>query len=209
MDTRVNTIILRGFLHSRPEFSHENHGREFYRFSLLVPRLSGAEDILPVIAARDVLEHTELDGGILEITGQIRSFNNRSDTGRRLVISVYAEKIALCDAEPENLVSLIGTICKEPVYRRTPLGREICDVMLAVNRSYHRSDYLPIILWGRSAKEATQFTVGTMLQVEGRLQSREYQKQLPDGVEKRTAYEISAMSTLVYSPREAEEVPAF
>lgn len=200
MDTRVNHIILRGYLHSRPEFSHENHGRQFYRFSLLVPRLSGAADILPVIAARDVMAQTELDGGILEISGQIRSFNNRSDAGRRLVISVYAESIRICDEEPENLVCLIGTICKTPVYRRTPLGREICDVMLAVNRSYHRSDYLPIILWGKTARLVSQLSVGTMVQLEGRLQSREYQKMLETGQERRVAYEISAMNAGIYEP---------
>ena len=203
MDTRVNHIILRGFLHSKPEFSHENHGRVFYRFSLLVPRLSGAEDILPVIAAKDVLEKTELDGSILEISGQVRSFNNRTDTGRKLVISVFAERITLCEDEPENLVTLIGTICKQPIYRRTPLGREICDVMLAVNRSYHRSDYLPIILWGKTAKETSLLSVGTMLQIEGRLQSREYQKQLDGRPERRTAYEISAMSAALYVPDES------
>ena len=202
MDTRVNHIILRGFLHEKPELSHENHGRAFYRFSLLVPRLSGAEDILPVIAAQDVMEKAELEGGILQIVGQIRSFNNRSDSGRRLVIYVYAESISLCDDEPENLVCLTGTICKVPIYRRTPLGREICDVMLAVNRAYHRSDYLPVILWGRTAKETSQLSVGTMLQVEGRLQSRDYQKQLENGSERRTAYEISAMSASLFDPNE-------
>jgi len=204
MDTRVNYIILRGFLHSKPAFSHENHGRQFYRFLLLVPRLSGTEDILPVIAARELMEKTDLNGGLIEITGQIRSFNNRSDTGRKLIISVFAESITFCDGEPENLVSLTGTICKTPIYRRTPLGREICDVMLAVNRSYHRSDYLPIILWGRTAQQVSQLSVGTMLQVEGRLQSREYQKQLETGPERRTAYEISAMGAGVYV---AEDLP--
>lgn len=202
MDTRVNHITLRGTLHTKPEFSHENHGRYFYRFSLLVPRLSGAEDILPVIAAREVMEKASLDGHVIEVTGQIRSFNNRSETGRRLVISVYAEQITLCDEEPENLVTLTGTICKAPIYRRTPLGREICDVMLAVNRSYHRSDYLPIILWGRTAKEVALLKVGTMLRVEGRLQSREYQKQLDTGPERRIAYEISAMNACEFDPSE-------
>ncbi len=202
MDTTVNVIMLRGTLGSRPEYSHENHGRRFYRFSLDVPRLSGAVDSLNVIAPQEVMERAELTGGVIQVIGQIRSFNSRSETGRRLIISVYAEDITLCDDEPENSVELTGTICKQPVYRRTPLGREICDIMLAVNRSYHRSDYLPVILWGRTAKEIAQQPVGTVLSITGRLQSREYQKVLDSGIEKRVAYEISAMSADIVIPED-------
>ena len=175
-----------------PEFSHENHSRKFYRFSLEVERLSGTTDILPVMAAEDVLEAMDLFcGGRIEVEGQLRSFNSRAASGRRLVISVYASALTTSDDAPENLVELTGTICKEPVFRRTPLGREICDVMLAVNRPYHRTDYLPCILWGRTAQEISQLPVGARIALSGRLQSRDYIKVLPEGNERRTAYEVS------------------
>lgn len=194
MEQTSNHIILRGVLAGGPVFSHENHGRQFSRFSLAVARLSGAVDVLPVVAPQALLEQTEItDGSLVEVTGQVRSFNSRSETGRRLVISVFAETLRLCDGEPVNDVALTGAVCKAPVYRRTPLGREICDVMLAVNRAYHRTDYLPCILWGKAAREAAALTVGARLQLTGRLQSREYTKVL-DGVgHRRVAYEISAM----------------
>lgn len=202
MDTTVNAILLRGTLHAKPEFSHENHGRRFYRFTMAVPRLSGTVDYLNVIAPQEVLERAVPDGSALQVIGQIRSFNNRSETGRRLIISVYAEDISFSDESPENTAELTGTICKPPVYRRTPLGREICDVMLAVNRSYHRSDYLPVILWGRAAKEAAALPVGTVLSITGRLQSREYQKVLASGTERRVAYEISAIAADLLIPED-------
>jgi len=193
MDTSINQIILRGFLDAKPVYSHENHGRMFYQFPIRVPRLSGAVDLLQVIAPWEVLEQTELDERVLEVTGQIRSFNRRTDAGRRLVISVYASRLDQTELPPENQAELTGTICKAPVFRRTPLGREICDIMLAVNRSYHRSDYIPVILWGRTAYEVSQMEVGDMLHLTGRLQSREYQKVLPEGTVRRVAYEVSAI----------------
>ena len=128
------------------------------------------------------------------MTGQIRSYNNREPEGRRLVISVLAETMTLCSSAHDNRAELLGTICRAPVYRRTPLGREICDVMLAVNRPYRRADYLPCILWGRTAQEAAELPVGTQLALTGRLQSREYIKMLGTTAERRTAYEISAIS---------------
>ena len=135
MEHTANRVQLCGALAELPRFSHENHDRRFYRFPLEVERLSGAVDVLPVIVSEEVLCEMDLSGGeMLAVTGQIRTFNNRAQTGRRLVISVYAESLASCDGEPENQVELTGTICKEPVYRQTPLGREICDLMLAVNR---------------------------------------------------------------------------
>lgn len=192
MEYTANHVILRGTLTGLPEFSHENHSRKFYRFSLEVERLSGTTDILPVMAAEDVLEAMDLFcGGRIEVEGQLRSFNSRAASGRRLVISVYASALTTSDDAPENLVELTGTICKEPVFRRTPLGREICDVMLAVNRPYHRTDYLPCILWGRTAQEISQLPVGARIALSGRLQSRDYIKVLPEGNERRTAYEVS------------------
>ena len=194
MEHTSNRIVLRGTLASLPAFSHENHGRRFYRFALEVPRLSGTADVLQVVAAEPLLEETELNGGsMVSVTGQIRSFNSRQESGRKLIISVYAEQLELCDGEPVNQAELTGTVCKPPIYRRTPLGREICDVMLAVNRPYRRTDYLPCILWGRSAREAAALGVGARLALTGRLQSREYLKVLDGVSERRTAYEVSAI----------------
>ncbi len=201
MEYTANRITLRGTLESLPQFSHENHGRRFYEFRLSVERLSGATDLLQVIVPEDVLEQLDLSGGeMIQVSGQLRSFNNRQGTGRRLVISVFAERVQSCSGEPDNRVELEGAICKEPVYRRTPLGREICDVMLAVNRQYRRADYLPCILWGRTARIAASLPVGTHLSVLGRLQSREYVKMLENGSEKRTAFEVSAISAEVLTP---------
>ena len=195
MEYTANRIELRGVLAELPQFSHENHGKRFYRFLLEVERLSGAVDVLPVIVPEPVLGAMDVSGGsMLEVTGQIRSFNSRSETGRRLVISVYAETLETCEGEPQNDAELTGVICKEPVYRRTPLGREICDIMLAVNRPYHRADYIPCIFWGRTASMAASCEVGDTLHLNGRLQSRNYIKMLEDGSENRTAYEVSVMT---------------
>lgn len=191
----VNHITLTGNLASAPAFSHSNHGRRFYSFYLEVARLSGAIDRLQILAPEELLFSVEArEGDALTIEGQIRSFNNRSPNGRRLIISVLAETMQVTDAPHDNRVSLQGIICKDPTYRRTPLGREICDVMLAVNRPYHRADYLPCIIWGRCAQEVASYPVGTPLYLTGRLQSRAYVK-VTDGVaEERTAYEISAIT---------------
>ncbi len=195
MDYTANKIMLRGELAQLPAFSHENHGRRFFAFPLRVERLSGTVDVLDVIVPESVLESVDLSGGhMVEVTGQLRSFNNRMGTGRKLIISVYCEQMRACDGEPDNQVQLEGAICKSPVFRRTPLGREICDVMLAVNRQYHRADYLPCIVWGRTARDVAGLPVGTRLSVTGRLQSREYIKMLETGGEKRTAFEVSAVT---------------
>ena len=201
MDNTANRIELCGQLGAMPEYSHENHGRKFYRFPLEVERLSGALDTLQIIAGEATLNSLDLSGGdMVYVDGQIRSFNSRSQTGRKLIISVFAHYLQTCDGSPENLAVLTGTICREPTFRKTPLGREICDIMLAVNRHYRRTDYLPCILWGRTAEEISSCPVGTMLQITGRLQSREYIKLLDTGSEKRTAYEISAITAEVCPP---------
>lgn len=195
MEHIANQITLRGNLTSLPEFSHENHGRQFYRFFLEVPRLSGAVDTLPVITELAVLETLDLSGGeMLAITGQIRSHNIHIDGRRHLLIFVFASAIAAEDGDPINEVFLEGPICREPTYRRTPLGREICDVMLAVPRAFKRADYLPCILWGRTAQEASQCHTRDRIRIYGRLQSRVYTKVTEEGAEERTAYEISALS---------------
>lgn len=195
MEHITNQIRLRGSLLSLPEFSHENHGRMFFRFFLEVPRLSGAVDILPIITEERVLNAFDLSGGeMLTITGQIRSHNVNSDSGRHLLIFVFASSITAENGEPINEVILEGPICREPTYRRTPLGREICDVMLAVPRAFRRADYLPCILWGRTAQEASQCHTRDKIRIHGRLQSRIYTKLTENGPEERTAYEISALS---------------
>ena len=195
MEYIANHIELTGCLASAPQFSHGNHGRRFFSFYLEVARLSGTVDRLPVLAPEPLLQSAEAsEGASLRVEGQIRSFNSRTPTGRRLIISVLAETLRVCDAPHDNEVTLTGVICKEPVYRRTPLGREICDVMLAVNRPYHRADYLPCILWGRTAQECSALPIGAMLSLTGRLQSRPYIKLVGGEPEQRTAYEISAIT---------------
>ena len=195
MELTANHITLRGSLLSMPLYSHENHGRRFFRFYLEVPRLSGAVDVLPVIAREDVLNAMELsDGEMLTVTGQVRSHNIREEGKRRLLIFVFANLIVCEDGEPLNDVVLEGPLCREPTYRKTPLGREICDVMLAVPRAFRRADYLPCILWGRTALECAQFHTRDILRITGRLQSRTYTKVLESGSEERTAYEISALT---------------
>lgn len=195
MEQSINTVVLRGSLLALPELSHENHGRKFYRFYLEVPRLSGAVDILPVVTEERNLNQIDLSGGsMLTVRGQIRSHNVRTDGKRRLLIFVFAGYVTAEDGEPINQVTLAGPLCKEPTYRRTPLGREICDVMLAVPRAFRRADYLPCILWGRTALELSSCHISDRIHIEGRMQSRLYTKITEDGAFQRTAYEISALT---------------
>ena len=195
MEHTVNQITLRGSLLNLPQFSHENHGKKFYRFTLEVPRLSGTVDLLPVVAEESVLNAMDLSGGeMLTVLGQIRSYNQRTGGVRRLLIFIFASSILAEDGEPINEVVLEGLLCREPTFRRTPLGREICDVMLAVPRAFRRADYLPCILWGRTAQEGSRCHTRDTLRIYGRLQSRIYTKLTEDGPEERTAYEISALT---------------
>lgn len=194
MEHTNNSITVRGSLVELPRFSHENHGRQFYRFLLEVPRLSGALDILPVVAEESVLSAIDPTAGeMLTVKGQIRSHNQRNELGRHLLIFIFAVSIVAEDGEPVNDVILEGPLCREPTYRRTPLGREICDVMLAVPRAFHRADYLPCILWGRTAQEISVCHTRDRIRIQGRLQSRIYTKLSEDGAQQRTAYEISAL----------------
>lgn len=190
-----NQITLRGQLLALPHFSHENHGKKFFRFTLEVSRLSGTVDLLPVVAEETLLNALDLSGGqLITVFGQIRSHNLRTDGRRHLLIFVFAQGILCEDGEPINEAIISGHVCREPNYRRTPLGREICDVMLAVPRGYHRADYLPCILWGRTALEASNCQVRDVIRIYGRLQSRNYTKMAADGPQERTAYEISALT---------------
>ena len=194
MEHTVNLITLRGCLHALPEYSHENHGRRFYRFSLGVPRLSGTVDILPIIADEKLLNEFDLSAGeMIAVTGQIRSHNVRENGTRHLLIFVFADHILAEDGEPINDVTIEGPLCKDPVFRRTPLGREISDAMLAVPRGFRRADYLPCILWGRTAQEIAACRKNDNIRVSGRLQSRSYTKMTDNGPQERVAYEISAL----------------
>ena len=168
------------------------------RFTLEVPRLSGAVDLLPVIAEETLIMRIDPSAGaMLTVTGQIRSHNQRTDGIRHLMIFVFAASITAEDGEPINDVVLEGPLCKEPTFRRTPLGREICDAMLAVPRAFRRADYLPCILWGRTAQEISACHTRDCIRICGRLQSRVYTKLTEDGPKERTAYEISALTAQI------------
>lgn len=195
MEHTVNQITVRGSLQQLPVFSHENHGKKFYRFTLEIPRLSGAVDSLPVVVSEQILNTVDLSGGeMLTVTGQIRSHNVRNDGTRHLLIFIFANAVYTEDGDPINEVTLTGPICKDPIFRRTPLGREICDVMLAVPRAFKRADYLPCILWGRTAQDISRCQVRDVICIQGRLQSRVYTKLTENGPVERTAYEISALT---------------
>ncbi len=186
-----NEVILRGTCLEEPVYSHAARSQSFYTLPLLVRRLSGAADTVNV-TIRETMLGTAEQGGRLCVTGEVRTFNNRSGEWPRLVISVFARTLAPTEEADENRVRLRGALCKSPNLRTTPMGREICDLILAVNRRYGRSDYLPCICWGSKAREAALWEVGTRLSLEGRIQSRRYSKLTENGSEERTAYEISA-----------------
>lgn len=190
-----NHIILAGTVGGAAKPSHENHGITYFRFPLRVRRLSGAEDVLNIVVAQSLLEQTPIQPGeTLQVEGEVRSYNNRSGMGSKLIITVYAREMTDCGPAHKNELTLAGVLCKPPVLRRTPLGREICDMMLAVNRRYGRADYLPCIAWGGLAVWCSRLDVGDGLRLNGRLQSREYTKEIDGQSERRTAYEISVMS---------------
>ena len=198
MEHTENQIVIRGNLTESPIYSHENHGRQFVKFCLRVERLSGNADVLPVIAPENMISDLPLTpGATVRATGQIRSHNLKNEEGRHLKIFLFASEVCGEEGEPINEVTVCGNLCREPVLRRTPLGREICDVMLAVPRAFRRADYLPCILWGRTAQDAACCRTGDCITISGRLQSRNYTKQTDTGPETRTAYEISAMSAVI------------
>lgn len=196
-----NKATLSGEIVSNFEFSHECYGEGFYAAMLASERLSGQKDIIPIMVSERIVDvEVEWIGVNVDISGQFRSYNKCEDGRRHLELSVFVrefEEIEFEHEEPgnghdENLISLDGYICKEPKYRETPLGREIADILFAVNRPYGKSDYIPCVAWGRNAVYASGLEVGTRLRIEGRIQSREYQKRISDGeYETRTAYEVS------------------
>ena len=195
-----NKIELCGVIASTPELNHKTYGENFYGFRLSCSRKSTEKDMLPIIVSDRLVEIKDLQvDKRISVKGQVRTFNKHiSDDKRKLLIMVFARNVREVEEESEsapefnNNVKLSGYICKPPVYRVTPKGREIADVLIAVNRTYGKSDYIPCITWGRNARYTGNLDVGTRVDVEGRLQSREYTKKLDDGTEEiRTAYEIS------------------
>lgn len=190
-----NQVTLVGEIKTEFEFSHEVYGEKFYRFELSAERFSGAKDILPVVVSERLIDVTQdYTGEMIEIQGQFRSFNKHEGEHSRLLLFVFAREVKFMDKDslPVNQILLDGFTCKRPVYRTTPNGREIADVLLAVNRSYDMSDYIPCICWGRDAKYMGGCETGTHIILQGRIQSREYTKKVGTEAEKRTAYEVSA-----------------
>lgn len=192
MVSENNYTRLCGVMAAAPVYSHSSRAKAFYTFPLEIMRLSGNSDSVNIIVREQQLQELELgDGDKLCVEGQLRTFNNRNGEGARLVISVFARELFFCGEEDMNLVRLKGTLCKEPNLRTTPMGRDICDLMLAVNRHYGRSDYLPCICWGLNAKSASAWSVGRQLHLEGRIQSRRYIKLTESGPVEKTAFEVS------------------
>lgn len=190
-----NKIYLEGDIVSPLQFSHEMYGEGFYTLELEVPRLSDAKDILLVTVSERLIGGMELKtGDSVIVEGQLRSYNKFVDGANRLILTVFARNIEYCSEKSKNpnQIFLDGYICKLPVYRTTPFGREISDMLLAVNRAYNKSDYIPTIAWGRNSRFCQSLSVGDNIRVWGRLQSREYQKKISDDeVIKKVAYEVS------------------
>lgn len=198
-----NQVSIMGKIATGFTFSHQVFGEGFYVMDLIVKRLSDSEDRIPVMVSERLVDVTQdYVGEYIEISGQFRSYNRHEEKHNRLVLSVFAREVRFIgseeDALPTNQIFMDGYICKPPVYRKTPLEREIADVLLAVNRPYGKSDYIPCICWGRNARYASAFTVGGHVLIWGRIQSREYVKKLGENqTERRTAYEVS-VSKLEY-----------
>ena len=192
-----NQVTVIGEVVSEFIYSHEVFGEGFYMVDIRVKRLSSSSDRIPVMVSERLVDVTQDHrGACIMVSGQFRSYNRHEEQKNRLVLSVFAREIEFIDEEPDgaktNHILLEGYMCKRPVYRKTPLGREIADLLLAVNRPYGKSDYIPCICWGRNARYASGFEVGEHVQVIGRIQSREYIKRLSETeTQKRTAYEVS------------------
>lgn len=211
-----NSLILVGKVADEKKLSHEIYGEKFYTFDLSVPRLSGNADIIPVTISERLFKDDELvvDKKV-KIEGQFRSYNSYEETKNRLLLTVFAKDIEFLENQEEeivaskelvsNEVTLIGFICKPPIYRQTPFGREITDILLAVNRAYNKSDYIPCIAWGRTARFCSKMGVGSEVKIVGRIQSRMYEKKYEDGtVEQRVAYEISISNLELLDGKEGE-----
>ena len=223
MDTNYlenNYLTLVGKVTGEKRFSHEIYGEKFYVFDLEIPRLSGNADIIPItVSERIATEEMLTEGKNLLVKGQFRSYNSYDTQKNRLILTVFAKDVIEVEEKPEdednemvkkdmvtNEVVLIGYICKKPIYRQTPFGREIADILLAVNRAYNKSDYIPCIAWGRNARFCQNLEVGTKVKLVGRVQSRTYEKKYDDGtVENRVAYEVSVGSLEIIEENDATE----
>ena len=189
-----NKVFISGEIVTEAEFSHEVYGEGFYEMNVLVKRLSGQGDILPVTVSERLIADKNLKVGVtINAIGQFRSYNKLADGKSKLMLTVFVrELISVVSVKNPNSIVLSGYVCKPPVYRTTPFNREIADVLIAVNRSYNKSDYIPCIAWGRNARFAKNLTVGEKIAIAGRIQSREYQKRISDDdVKIMTAYEVS------------------
>lgn len=192
-----NNVILQGKVVSEGNFNHEIYGEKFYKYDVEVLRLSNVTDIIPILISERILMDTKLDiGTLVFVQGQYRSYNSANEVRNKLVLMVFVkdfEVISQIDiSRPQNEIVLNGFLCKKPVYRTTPLGRDIVDMLLAVNRAYNKSDYIPLIAWGRNARYCQNLLVGTNVNIVGRIQSRRYEKKLEDGsIQIRNAYEVS------------------
>ncbi|MFR3556947.1 MAG: single-stranded DNA-binding protein [Paraclostridium sordellii] len=191
----TNIVNLRGELGEELAFSHEIFGEKFYSAKIKIHRLSDTYDTLPITISERLLQEVDLNkNNLVDVVGQLRSYNKNIDNRNKLVLTVFVRELNLVkeEAKDPNSIFLDGYICKDPIYRKTPLGREITDLLVAINRPYNKSDYIPSIVWGRNAKFAKNLEVGDRVQMWGRVQSRDYEKKLEDGtIEKRVAYEVS------------------
>lgn len=213
-----NNLTLVGKVVSEKRFSHEIYGEKFYLFDIEIPRLSEISDVIPVTISERLIDDEKLKIGVMAlIKGQFRSYNSYENEKNKLILTVFAKDIIydeeLSEEEKEDIkkqqlsneVVLVGYICKKPVYRQTPFGREIADILIAVNRAYNKSDYIPAIAWGRTARFCQNMEAGTEVKVIGRVQSRKYEKKYEDGtVETKTAYELSIGSLEVISEKDKE-----
>lgn len=188
-----NKVYVRGEVTTLPQFDHEVFDEKFFLVHLKVPRLSNSFDIIPITISERLIQNKIEIGNVLTVVGQFRSYNKQCEGKSKLLLTVFAREILPNDfSENPNTIELTGFVCKEPIFRTTPFKREICDVLLAVNRAYNKSDYIPCIAWGRNARYVKDMKVGEEIMVVGRIQSREYQKKIADDqVESHTAYEIS------------------
>ena len=210
--TENNVVNITGVVSGEPKFSHEVYGESFYTFFVNVPRLSKKDDKIPVMISERLVEIAQLVPGIqVAVQGQFRSHNNTEQGRNRLVLTVFARELQMIDGELDipnsNTIFLNGFICKKPIYRMTPFGREICDLLLAVNRAYYKSDYIPCICWGRNARFSENLIQGDNIKIWGRVQSRVYQKKHEDGqVSENMAYEVSVARMEIGKDKEMGEV---
>lgn len=203
-----NRVFLTGNVATEPKFSHETFGEAFYEIDLEVERLSQNIDIIPITISEKLMTGNLIQvGNTISIKGQFRSYNKSDETKSHLMLTVFVREVTTEQKDmPTNIIEINGFICKSPIYRTTPFKREICDVLIAVNRAYNKSDYLPCIAWGRNARFIKDAQVGDKVSLVGRIQSRVYQKKLEDGsVEDRVAYEVSVGRITLDNQNEVED----